>query len=62
MKFELMAKRYGWSPEKQSEQLLFCLKDEALDFAAGLSLEVREDLMFFSEALRERFSHSTTPA
>ena len=62
VKFELMAKRYGWSPEKQSEQLLFCLKDEAMDFAAGLSQEVREDLMLFSEALRERFSHSTTPA
>ena len=33
-----------------------------MDFAAGLSPEVREDLMLFSEALRERFSHSTTPA
>ena len=59
VKFELMARRYGWSLQKQSEQLLFCLKDDAMDFAAGLSSEVREDLTFFSQALRERFSHST---
>ena len=60
--FELMAKRYGWPLQKQSEQLLFCLKDEAMDFAVGLSPEVCEDLMLFLEALRKRFSHTTTPA
>ena len=43
VKFELMAKRYGWSPEKQSEQLLFCLKDEAMEFTAELSPEVHGD-------------------
>ena len=59
LKFRLMARRYNWSDEKQQEQLLFCLKDDALNFAASLGPEIRENLMLFSQALRDRFSHRT---
>lgn len=61
LKFELMARRYDWSLEKQREQLLFCLKDEAMNFAASLGPEIREDILLFSQALRDRFSHRTPP-
>ena len=57
LKFQLMARRYNWSEEKQQEQLLFCLKEDALNFAATLGLEIRDDLTMFSMALRDRFSH-----
>ena len=59
LKFEIMAKRYNWSGEKQKEQLLFCLKDEAMNFAASLGPEIRESISLFSQALRDRFSHRT---
>ena len=48
LKFQLMARRYSWSEEKQREQLLFCLEDDALKFAATLGQEIRDDLMMFS--------------
>ena len=54
-----MAKRYNWSGEKQKKQLLFCLKDEAMNFAASLGPEIRESISLFSQALRDRFSHRT---
>ena len=57
LKFQLMARRYNWPEEKQREQLLFCLKDEALNFAATLGPEIRDDLMMFSMSLTDRFSH-----
>lgn len=37
------------------------LKDEALNFAANLSPEIRNDSFLFIQALKERFAH-TTPA
>ena len=58
LKFQLMARRYNWSEEKQREQL-FCLKEDALNFAATLGPEIRDDLMMFSMTLRDRFSHRT---
>ena len=61
LKFESMARRYNWSYDKQKEQLLFCLKDEALNFAVTLGPEVREDILLFSQALRDRFTHRTPP-
>ena len=45
LKFQLMARRYSWSEEKQREQLLFCLKEEALNFAATLGPQIRDDPM-----------------
>ena len=57
--FQLMAKRYSWSEDKQREQLLFCLKGDALTFAATLRPVVRDDLMMLSMSLRDRFSHRT---
>lgn len=59
LKFELLAKRYNWSDEKQREQLLLCLKDEAMNFAASLGPEIRGNLPVFVQALRDRFTHST---
>ena len=59
LKFQLMARRYSWSEEKQREQLLFCLKGDALNFAATLRPVVRDDLMMLSMSLRDRFSHRT---
>ena len=59
LKFQLMGRRYSWSEEKQREQLLFCLKDDALKCAATLGPEIRDDLMMFSRSLRDRFSHRT---
>ena len=59
LKLQLMARRYSWSEEKQREQLLFCLKEEALNFAATLGPEIRDDLITFTMALRDRFSHRT---
>ena len=61
LKFELLSERYRWSPQKQREQLLLSLKDEALNFAANLSPEIRNDSFLFIQALKERFAH-TTPA
>lgn len=57
LKFQLMARRYNWSEEKQTEQLLFCLKEEALSFAANLGPEIRDNIFVFSQSLRDRFSH-----
>lgn len=54
-----MARRYSWSEDKQREQLLFGLKEEALNFAATLGPEIRDDLLTFTMALRDRFSHRT---
>ena len=54
-----MARMYSWSEEKQREQLLFCLKGDALKFAAILVPVVRDDLMMLSMPLRDRFSHRT---
>ena len=59
LKFQLMAKIYSWSEETQREQLLFCLKGDALNFAATLGPEVRDDFMMLSTSLRDRFSHRT---
>ena len=59
LKFQLMSRRYSWSEEKQREQLLFCLKGDALNFAATLRPVVRDDLMMFSMSLRDTFSHRT---
>ena len=59
LKFEIMAKRYNWSKEKHEEQLLFCLKAEAMNFAASLEPEIRESISLFSQALRDPFSHRT---
>ena len=44
-----MARRYNWSEEKQTEQLLFCLKEEALSFAANLGPEIRDNIFVFSQ-------------
>lgn len=57
LKLQLMARRYNWSDEKQREQLLFCLKDGALNFATTLGPEIRESVMMFYQGLRDRFSH-----
>ena len=54
-----MARRHSWSEGKQREQLLFCLKGDALNFAATLGLVIRDDLMMLSMSLRDRFSHRT---
>ena len=59
--FELLARRYNWSADKQRDQLLLCLKDEAMNFAASLGPEIRGNLDLFVQALRDRFTH-TTPA
>ena len=59
LKFELLARRYHWSAEKQREQLLLCLKDDAMSFAAGLGPETRGDIDLFVQALRDRFTHRT---
>ena len=59
LKFQLMAKKYSWSEEKQREHLLFCLKGDALNFATTLGSVVRDDLMLLSTSLRDRFSHRT---
>ncbi|MEW8547690.1 MAG: hypothetical protein AB2693_29635 [Candidatus Thiodiazotropha sp.] len=59
LKFELLARRYNWSVDKQREQLLLCLKDEAMNFAASLGPEIRGNLDLFVQALRGRFTHST---
>ena len=51
-----MAKRYSWSEEKQREQLLFCMKRDALNFAATLGPVVRDGLMMLSMSLWDIFS------
>ena len=61
LKFELLSDRYRWSPQKQREQLLLSLKDEALNFAANLTPDIRNNYFMFIQALKERFAH-TTPA
>lgn len=61
LKFQLMSRRYDWSEGKQKEQLLFCLKDEAMNYAASLGPEVRDSIALFSQAMADRFSHRTPP-
>jgi hypothetical protein len=55
IQFQMMATRYMWNEEKQGEQLLFCLKDEALTFASHLTPDTRQDLSAFLRAMKRRF-------
>lgn len=43
LQFELLADRYNWSMDRKREEIIFCLKDEALSFVTQLSVEVRTE-------------------
>lgn len=43
LQFELLADRYNWSMDRKREEIIFCLKDEALSFVSQLSVEVRNE-------------------
>jgi hypothetical protein len=55
VQFEQMSTRYGWGVYEQGEQLLFCLKDEALAFASHLTSEERTNAALFVQAMKRRF-------
>lgn len=43
LQFELLVDRYNWSMDRKREEIIFCLKDEALSFVTQLSVEVRTE-------------------
>lgn len=59
--FQIGVKKFEWSNEKQVEQLMCCLKDDALKFAADLSDKVRNNIYFFYAALEKRFGDNLLP-
>jgi hypothetical protein len=61
IQFQLMTTRFEWDRDEQGEQLLLCLKDEALTFAAHLSSEVRCNTLLFVRALQQRFGDHVMP-
>jgi hypothetical protein len=61
IQFRMISERFKWSTHRQTEELFFCLKDEALVFASQLSLDVRTDLFQLYSAMKQRFGDHTLP-
>jgi hypothetical protein len=61
IQFQLIATRYDWDRFEQGEQLLLCLKEEALVFASRLTIEVRTNPISFVQAMVRRFGDHVMP-
>ena len=57
----MLANRYHWQTYRQTEELFLCLKDDALEYATNLILEVRCDIYKFQDAMKQRFGDHTLP-
>ena len=55
MQFELLARRYNWSPEEKLDRLTDSLRDKALDFYGSLGRDTREDYALVTLKLDQRF-------
>ena len=61
MQFEMLAARYNWTIDRRREEIIFCLKDEALSFVSQLSPEVRSEWLYLIDAMNRRFGDHTLP-
>lgn len=61
IQFSMISERFSWTGRRQTEELFFCLKDDALTFASQLSPDVRNDIFQFHSAMKQRFGDHTLP-
>ena len=59
--FKIGVKKFNWNEEKQIEQLLCSLKDDALTFVTKLPASAQNDTNAMYAALNQRYGdHGTT--
>ena len=61
MQFQFLTERYQWNPRRQVEELLLCLKDDALVFASQLPPDVCYSISQLSSAMECRFGEKYLP-
>ena len=61
MQFQLLTERYQWNPRRQVEEILLCLKDDALVFASQLPPDVCYSISQLSSAMEHRFGEKYLP-
>lgn len=61
LQFEMLADRYNCCIDRKREEIIFCLKDEALSFVTQLSVEVRSEWLYLIESMNRRFGDHTLP-
>jgi len=59
--FEIGVKKFHWDNEKQVEQLMCCIKDDALAFFAKLPSRVKDSITLIKEALDRRYGDHLLP-
>ena len=59
--FEIGGRKFHWNNDKQVEQLLCCLKDDALAFVTRLLLQTKESISALTEALERRYGDHLLP-
>jgi hypothetical protein len=61
VQFELFSKKYDWSLAERHDQLIFCMRDDALEFVAQQPLDVQSHPTLLSRALERRFGDHILP-
>ena len=61
LQFERLARQFGWDSSTALDRLVTGLRDEALEYYAGLSLDVQGDLQLTAAAFSRRFDDCTLP-
>ena len=61
LQFSRLAQRMGWSMDRTLDQLIACLREDALEHYAQESLEVRGNLWLLVSSLERRFGDRTRP-
>lgn len=61
VQFDMIAKKYGWSHLERNERLIFCFRDEALEFVAQQPEDVRSHPTLLLRAIEQRFGDHVFP-
>ena len=61
MQFSAMALHYEWDDDTQKQQLIFCMRGDALTYVSKLPATAKNDLGLLKQALRKRFGDHILP-
>ncbi|XP_069109733.1 uncharacterized protein [Argopecten irradians] len=59
--FQMVTERFGWDVCRQSEEMLLCLRDDALAYATKLPYHVRANLNLLCMQMEKRFGDNVLP-
>ncbi len=61
VQLEMVSKKYDWRPSERHENMILCLRDDALEFVAEQPEEIRNDPNMLQEKMERRFGDNLFP-